>query len=96
MSINMKKLNERVKILGIYFNPKKKVCELIIQQDNSIVKNYRIYKRKKGMYININREYHEIIPAPIRQSGKASSPWYLKDELWWSVNRFMKFKLIED
>ena len=77
------KLKDNVKMTGIgIFDGK---LSLIISERTGFMWFVEIFKDKKGSYIKFNSKY---IDSTEKKRGRKI---YIKDDLWWAVNRFENY-----
>lgn len=82
------KLNERAKILGLrrFLGNGVPTMALLVCINDTDAILHNVFKDKKGSYIKIKDYYLE----GFEDLGKVKK-YYLKDDLWWAVNRFEKY-----
>ena len=81
------KLTKNNKVIGFRLIGKK--LNIIILHNNDLTLNYEVFTNKTGKYIKIlGAHFKDRKDIPDLNKKKN---FYLKDNLWWAVNRFEKY-----
>lgn len=78
------KLKEGIVVRGIAIMENVLGLELSVNGDTNLW-FAEIYTDKKGKYIKFNTKYMETVETKINKKV------YIKDNLWWAVNRFEEY-----